>query len=61
MNTRLMYPGFCARCGNRWGHHLTEIALKERGGCPFYAKPGEIAKPTLVPSDTQDTQRRRQS
>ena len=45
----LVYPGRCAKCGKRWGDHLTEQAIRENGGgCKFHPLPGEISKPTLV-------------
>jgi len=47
MEQELEYPGICAKCGNRWGDHMTDLWVKQNGGCPFVAKEGEIQKPTL--------------
>ncbi len=44
-----IYPGFCSKCGKRWGDHLTDYALKHTNpyACRFQPKPGEINEPIL--------------
>jgi hypothetical protein len=42
----LVYPGMCAKCGQRWGDHLSEQTRKRAGhGCGFEALPGELERP----------------
>jgi len=44
----LVYPGKCAKCGERWGDHLTTLALRSNpAACRFQPMPGEIEKPTI--------------
>lgn len=38
-------PEFCAKCGRRWGDHLTEYALqKNQFACRFVRKDGSTSR-----------------